>query len=208
METVMDARTWIGVAISGIVGGMLTSQIGSGADITWFVLGSIFLNARRSKKTQFSGNALTAVSVIIMATASCFGTVLRISTTGENAPVEKVYQALLACSWIVVVGAPMGSLFLTPYMQDTLKRLFYVLSFVQLIIFGVLKISDNGKAWGGVVGTLGGTMILVVLHYTLIAKKKIVEAGQKSAAFAASTNSNNGKVPIATAEEEDEEMDA
>ena len=196
---------WIAVSISGFLGGILSSQIGSGADITFYVLGSVYLNTtiqrrRRENSTQrsyqqqqndntvattattrtvntISANSLTAISVIIMAITSVFGTILRVTTIGSNAPTTSTYMLWLSCAWIVVVGAPIGSLFLTPSKQEFLKRLFYVLALLQLIIFGTLKIHSNTRAWAGVAGTISITIIFVGMHYVIVERKKKNRSG-------------------------------
>ena len=161
----LDICTWLALTISGFLGGILSSQIGSGADITFYVCGSVYLNSR-FKNNKIGGNALTAISVIIMATVSVFGTIIRVTTTGDDdAPTKETYQLWISCAWIVVVGAPVGSLCLTPSRQEILKRLFYLLALGQLIIFGAVKIQTNATAWAGVAGTLATTVILVGIHY-------------------------------------------
>ena len=50
-------------------------------------------------------------------------------------------------SCLVVIGAPMGSLFLLENNQKRLKILFYVLVLVQLVTFGILKVKRNVLAW-------------------------------------------------------------
>jgi len=82
-----------------------------------------------------------------MTMTSIFGAVLRASTTGATAPTKEVYQALIACSCLVVIGAPLGSLFLSENNQKRLKILFYVLVLVQLVTFGILKVKMNVLAW-------------------------------------------------------------
>ena len=154
---------WFGLAISGIIGGVLSAQIGTGADIAWYAYGSL-LNSSSSvmgsitqmNKSQQHGsgklseNALTAISVIVMACTSVNGSILRItaSKSTETSMINSnVYEAFLACSFIVVFGAPIGSTFLTPVHQKRLTALFYIFAALQLILFGVIKIKRNGTAW-------------------------------------------------------------
>ena len=173
---------WFGVAVSALFGGFLSAQIGSGADIAWYAYGC-FLNsssssrlfrscttstsANRVNNAVISDNSLTAISIIVMACTSIYGTILRISDqTSEQMVVdEDVYHALLACSFIVVVGAPIGSLFLTPSYQNKLKILFYVFAIVQLVLFGVIKIQDNRTAWACVAGAILSVCVLSICHH-------------------------------------------
>ena len=145
-----------------IFGGILSSQIGSGADIACFFYGSFYntILLRRSDNNreaqQISANSLTAVSVIVMANTSVFGFILRLTTRLDSTMKvdDDVYCALAACAPIVVLGAPIGSMFLTPSNQQRLKHLFYILGIVQLLSFGVIKIRNDCVAWIAVAGTI------------------------------------------------------
>merc|ERR1711933_435092 len=100
------------------------------------------------------GHEMTATSVIVMATISIFGSILRVTTPGDAGVTTEAYQALVACAWIVVFGAPCGSLFLTPKFQQILKTLFYLLAVIQLASFGIIKIQTDVEAWFLVGGTI------------------------------------------------------
>jgi uncharacterized membrane protein YfcA len=156
---------WIGVAFSAIIGGILSSQIGTGADIAWYACGCFFNSAGYSglllngdtpssctKTTRrLSENSLTAISVIVMACTSVNGSILRVTNQNPAFAVDRdVYEALLACSFIVVFGAPLGATFLTPSHQKRLNQVFYIFALLQLILFGVIKIKNNAFAWTGV----------------------------------------------------------
>lgn len=145
-----------------LFGGFVSSQVGTGADITWFAYCSLIHNSRRGV-LKMSSNELTATSVIVMATTSIFGTILRVSTPGTDAVTMEAYYALMACACIVIVGAPVGSLFLSPNHQKRLTVLFYILALVQLASFGIIKIKKNATAWFMVGGILGAICIAIVL---------------------------------------------
>ncbi len=155
---------WLGLIFSGIGGGILTSQIGSGADMAWYAYGvmlnyitpfdpsSALANSSRSipvPTPRFSENSLSAISVIVMACASVNGTILRITARKESEMQidRSVYEAFLACSFIAVFGAPLGSTFLTPSHQRKLKFLFNLFAFIQLILFGAIRIKGHPSAW-------------------------------------------------------------
>jgi len=140
------------VAIFGLAGGFISSQIGTGSDMTVYAYGQLVHNFRHSKPV--ADNDWTAVSIVVMTITSIWGTILRVSTTGEAAFTTEVYLAFMACSCIVVFGAPLGSLFLTEKNQKILKGLFYFFSFLQLLMFGILKIKANFKAWGAVAASV------------------------------------------------------
>jgi len=143
----------VSLIILSFFGGIISSQIGTGSDITWYAFGSLVYNSRKYNN-KISSNELTAASIIIMTMTSIFGAILRASTTGATAPTKEVYQALIACSCLVVIGAPLGSLFLSENNQKRLKILFYVLALVQLVTFGILKVKMNVLAWSIIGGLL------------------------------------------------------
>ena len=98
---------------------------------------------------------MTAISIIVMTVTSIFGTILRVSTSGDGAPTAEAYHAFIACACIVILGAPVGALFLSANHRRRLKGLFYILAILQLAIFGIIKIRDNVVAWCAVGGSLG-----------------------------------------------------
>jgi hypothetical protein len=166
-----------------LLGGFASSQIGSGADITWYAYCSLIYNSRRGVP-KMSGNDLTATSVIVMATTSVFGSVLRVSTRGTDAVSAEAYHALMACACIVVVGAPCGSLFLSPNHQRRLKILFYVLAVVQLASFGVIKIQRNTVAWLVVGGILFAICVAIVLADAFVFRTGMLSFASSTKQFA------------------------
>jgi uncharacterized membrane protein YfcA len=153
----------LAIFVFGILGGIISSQIGTGADIFWFAYGSLIHNSRNTAQ-KINSNELTATSIIVMTTTSILGTTLRVSTSGVRAPTFEVYQALIACSCIVVFGAPLGSIFLSVKYQKRLKLLFYILSFVQLGSFGIIKIQNDLVAWS----LVGGFLVLIIFIITFV----------------------------------------
>ena len=145
-----------------VFGGFVSSQVGSGVDIIWYAYCSLIHNSRQGV-LKMSSNELTATSVIVMATTSIFGTILRVSTPGTDAVTVEAYYAFMACACIVVVGSPIGSLFLSPNHQKRLKVLFYILVVGKLASFGIIKIKTNATAWFMIGGILGAICIAIVL---------------------------------------------
>lgn len=152
------------LAIFSFIGGIISSQIGSGADISFYVYGSMIHNHITHTKNIIHENDLTACSILVMACTSVFGTILRVSNqkSVEDRVDNQVYQALIACSWIVILGAPLGSLFLTKTWQHRLKQLFYILTFLQLASFGILKVKDDVQTWAVVVGILSFVCVSIL----------------------------------------------
>jgi uncharacterized membrane protein YfcA len=162
----------------GIIGGMLTSKLGSGADMMAYIFGAFIWNAFVPEEASLSDNMLTASSVLIMAGSSIVGTLLREITKGGISDEVKLCWA--ACIPIVVLGAPMGSLLLTPRMSEMLRRCFYVLSLVQLASFGILKIKDNALAWAGVSASIAFVCSMLLVHFLCTVRSREVPGSTPS----------------------------
>ena len=133
-----------GVCICGFYGGLLSAKLGSGADMMAYMFGVFVWNTSVPKGAELPDNMLTASSVLIMAGCSIAGTVLRSLSGGMS---QEVMLCWAACVPVVVMGAPIGSLVLTPKRTETLRRCFYVLALVQFVTFAILKIRGNLLAW-------------------------------------------------------------
>ena len=155
-----------------LFGGFVSAQIGSGADIASYAYCALFHNSRPGVR-KIGGNDLTAMSVIVMATISVLGSLLRVTAPGADAVTPEVFQALVACACIVVFGAPLGSLVLTKDHQRLLKMSFYVLALVQLTTFGILKIQTNLVAWCVVGGILGAVCLAIILADAFVFQTKL-----------------------------------
>ena len=161
------------LAIFSFIGGIISSQIGTGADIAFYVYGSMIHNHNTQMKYIIHENDLTASSILIMACTSVFGTILRVSNkkSVEDRVDNQVYQALIACSCIVILGAPLGSLFLTKTWQHRLKLLFYILSFLQLASFGILKVKDDVRTWVVIVGILSLVCVSILCFNKIMRRR-------------------------------------
>lgn len=192
LETTVDDKGWTGqmfaehlcLALFGIAGGILSSQIGTGADIACYFYGCLYnaiqscfehSHTSASEPKKISGNALTAASVVVMTNTSIFGSILRITTQAEqnsSAIVDnEVYYALMACAPIVVLGAPVGSLFLTLSNQQRLKYVFYVLGILQLVLFGLIKIGKDYVAWSALAGIISSVLVCLGIHFLLCCRQ-------------------------------------
>lgn len=150
------------LALFAIVGGILSSLIGSGADVACYLYGSFVYCRFGPKRTQIGDNSLTATSVIVMASMSVFGSVLRVASGEVD---TQVYYAWFSCAPIVVLGAPTGSLFLTPANQRRLKYGFYALGLLQLLLFGVIKIGGHSIAWISIASCITAVLTGLLIHY-------------------------------------------
>ena len=166
------------MAIFGLLGGFMSSKIGTGADMAWYAYGSLVHNFRKGKNATICDNDLTSMSILVMTVTSIFGTLLRVTTSGDDAVTTDVYHAFVACACVVVLGAPMGSLLLSRNNQRWLKMLFYILAALQLVTFGVIKIRDDVVAWC----VIGGSLFLVMFGlyvFSLRRKEVAVETDKR-----------------------------
>ena len=130
-----------------ITDGLLSSQIGTGADIFSYLYEKLANEMLPSDNGKLGENSPTAMSVIIMATTSVCGSVLRLSAQqdSENVVSKEVLSMLFACSPVVVLGAPVGSLFLV---KRNKKRLRY-----------------DVKDWSAIVAVMFSVLCCLVLHF-------------------------------------------
>lgn len=164
------------------VGGFLTASVGSGSDIMVFVFG-VYVWNNIYNDNKFDENVLTASSVVIMGVLSFATTTTRVLSSDPIT--NHVILCWAAMAFIVVLGAPVGSLVLKPSNIIYLQYLFYLLSLVQFILFGILKIKTNSTVWiiiGCIIFTL---LILLSLHYFCV--KNTSQSKNEN------TNKNNSK---------------
>merc|ERR1712224_47293 len=77
---------------------------------------------------------------------------------------REVFLCWGAVLWIVVFGAPVGSLMLTRERETLFRRLFYMLAVGQFAIFAVLKIQGNLQAWAVICSVMLSAGFCVALH--------------------------------------------
>ncbi len=87
--------------VTGFIGGLITSFIGTGADFVFFTLLS-FVYSRDIKSS-------TAISVIMMTLISVYASVLLSLTTDVFTP--EIRSMWLAAIPVVIIGAPLGAYF-------------------------------------------------------------------------------------------------
>jgi len=172
----------------GIAGVILSSQIGSGADIACYLYGS-FANTllpRNVGQTQMSNNSLTAMSVIVMASTSVFGSILCLPSQFNRSMVvsEDALSVLFACAPIIVLGAPIGSFLPTPPNQQRLKYILYMLGILQLFVFGVIEIGSDVKAWATIVCAIGCAVAgSIFMHFTILGRKQTKDENNRHSSF-------------------------
>jgi uncharacterized membrane protein YfcA len=161
-ETNIPALLHVAVWVSGGLGGLLTSQTGSGSDMLAYSFGMLVYNSIVPKAQQIPENVLTASSVLIMASMSLMTAVVTEATVGISYDVKLCWAAAFP---IVMLGAPLGTMTLTPTMTRALRYVFCVLALTQLICFGVLKMKSNILAWCVVATCLACTTAAIYFYH-------------------------------------------
>jgi uncharacterized membrane protein YfcA len=111
------------LALAGGFGGLLTSLSGSGIDISVFAVSTLYY--------RVSEKIATPTSVVIMALNTCVGFLDRV-LTGPTVH-QDVWDLLYVCVPVVVIGAPLGSMFASRLHRRTLASFLYVTDTVQFV---------------------------------------------------------------------------
>ena len=101
-----------------------------------------------------------------------------------------------AMAFIVVIGAPIGSLVLTPASIPFLRFLFYVLAVTQFILFGALKIQGNLIVWSVAAAITVVTVIGLAVHFALITLRRQQAAKKSERAGVASSDVASKEVAV------------
>ena len=149
------------LVLSALVGGFITSKVGSGSDMAVFVYGiygwNNFFPNRQKSDVDF-----TASSVVIMAVMSILTSLVR-GIYSEFS--ERTMDCWAAMAFVVVVGAPIGSIVLKPSMIPYLRALFYVMALTQFAMFSVLKIGLHLASWIVIFVLLFVEIASLIIHY-------------------------------------------
>lgn len=114
------SRSWL--AVAGLLGGVVSSLVGTGLDIVVFSVLVLRLGV--------SETVATPTSVVLMAIGSAFGFALRALDGG---PAPDAWAYWWTCVPVVVVGAPLGARFIEGRGRVFLSRLLYVSIVGQLV---------------------------------------------------------------------------
>lgn len=114
------SRSWL--AVAGLLGGVVSSLVGTGLDIVVFSVLVLRLGV--------SETVATPTSVVLMAIGSAFGFALRAL---EGGPAPEAWAYWWTCVPVVVVGAPLGARFIEGRGRVFLSRLLYVSIVGQLV---------------------------------------------------------------------------
>jgi len=145
-----DAATWV-LVLLGVVGGVVSSVIGSGLDILVFS----YLVLRR----RLSVSVATPTSVILMAVCSVAGTLFKTLVLGGIEPAALNYWAV--CVPVVVIGAPLGAWFISDKSQWAICRILYGSIIIQTIgAFALVEQTPQLLALSAATFSLGGAFFL------------------------------------------------
>ena len=168
-----------------VVGGFAAAAVGTGSDIAMYIFGILCWNVLAPKEDVLHDNQLTASGIVVMGLISLVVVLMRLldlSTSEDVHPILnnrtntsstpiftfRVLETWAAMVPIVCLGAPLGSLVLTPRRLPWLRRMFYFLAVLQLIMFGVLKIKNNWAVWWVIVVLTCVQSGLIVVHQRVI----------------------------------------
>jgi uncharacterized membrane protein YfcA len=139
------------IFISGFLGGVISGFIGSGADLMVFCLLSLYFHIDLKNATK--------ISIIIMAAVSIIGIIFQIVAVG-NLPPEIMNLWVLAAP-VVLLGAPIGAIFLKKVKPTTLLIFIAVIVMVEIITTILLV---NVETWKFIVHFIFATILIMLLY--------------------------------------------
>lgn len=143
-----SVRGWL--ILAGLLGGVVSSLVGTGLDIVVFSVIVLRLGV--------SETVATPTSVVLMAIGSVFGFAFRVF---EGGPAPEAWAYWWTCVPVVVIGAPFGARFIEGRGRVFLSRLLYVSIVGQLIGALVLLPLTPGLVLFGVATFVIGVAIFL-----------------------------------------------
>ena len=176
---------------AGFLGGVLTASVGMGSDIMlyWYGLYGWNLLLPAEARTDVSH---TASSVVVMAILSVVTSALRLSVAGIE---PSVFLCFSATVWLVVVGAPLGSVCLTPRRSSCLRGLFYVLAVLQFASFAILKIKYDQQIWAIIAVLTLTNVTMLAAHYCVLSHCDACDQGKELRAPRPTQQQRHNRVP-------------
>ena len=119
---------------------------------------------------------LVASSVVVMGLISLFLSLARALNGGFE---RKILLCWGADAFIVVLGAPIGSIVLTPAASAVLRRVFYALALIQFVSYAYMEEAFYDahyapycglKVWFVLVPLLAGLILALVSHHHMTRK--------------------------------------
>ena len=146
--TIPDFNYWKAAVLiaAGFWGGIFTSFAGSGLDVCSFSI--LTLLFRVTEKTA------TPTSVVLMGFNSSIGSFWRVVMM--NGVSRDVFEYLVVCVAVVVVGAPLGSVIGSHFHRQVLAALVYTLDIISLVGAFILVPQTPALAGGSAGVIVGG----------------------------------------------------
>lgn len=157
-------RTLVFLALSGLLGGIISGLLGSGLDILVFAL--LVLGFRLCETVA------TPTSVVLMAANSLVGFCWRLAGGGGGAIREDVWNYWWVCVPIVAVGAPLGARFISSRGHLFVVRLLLFVILAQFVGALVIVPFDTALTTMAVVTFGAGVTLFLAVwrwgrqHYT------------------------------------------
>lgn len=130
-------------------------------------------------------DAFTASSVCVMAAMSIFTAMVRALTGGFDIKVVRCWAAM---AFVVVLGAPIGSVILSPGAVPYLRKMFYALAVIQFVMFGALKVQGDVNTWLAMAVLFAVEFLAIGAHYVQHGKSaKVLGRGSDAGAKTAET---------------------
>jgi uncharacterized membrane protein YfcA len=151
----------ITINLVGLVGGIISSLLGSGIDIFSFS----YLTLRH----QVSEKVATPTSVVIMAINSIVGFTLHLFVLNDFGVTEFNYW--MVSIPIVLIGAPLGAYLINKRTREFVSRFLYIIITVQFIgAFLIIKPTGLLLVFSGLIFLTG---ILLFLSFKWLSKKEV-----------------------------------
>ncbi len=152
--------------VVGVVGGLLSSAVGTGLDIVVFSL--LVLLFRINERVA------TPTSVILMGINSIVGVATYGGLLGQINPT--VYGYWMAAIPVVVVGAPLGAMLCTCMSRKLIANLLISLIFFELVTtLLIIPLREPMVLWGG------GTLLCCLTIYGLMVRSRRYTIADNSA---------------------------
>lgn len=148
-------RKQIGLVLVGVLGGIISANVGSGIDIITFIVLSLAFGIHEKIGTP--------TSVIIMAINAVFGAMLHVFVVQD---VGVVYQYWAVCVPVVIIGAPFGAFILSKASRKLI--VYFLLSLIFLEFSSTLLLieqSFNSYLLGFFLFIIFGFWFYLMLQY-------------------------------------------
>ena len=160
---------------SATLGGLLTARVGSGSDMVLYMYGLFGWNVLLPEDA-LPDYALTSCSVVVMGLMSVLALAVRTLLVQLDSPHGGYSPSVLLCwgstAWLVVLGAPVGSMLLEPSCARRLRHAFFVLAAAQFGSFANLRIRGDVLAWVFVLVTTAALCAALATHHWLAGKAR------------------------------------